>query len=380
MNRPLYCDYQATTPLHPEALKAMLPYLEGKFGNPHSAGHVYGWEGEAIIDVARDQIAEGLSGRAEDIIFTSGATESNNLVIQGVWERIGHQRPRIVTAATDHKCVLEAAAHCERQGADLVVLPVGSDGRVDMDTAHIAITDQTALVSIMTVNNEIGVVQDIAVLAGKAQEVGALMHTDAAQAFGKLDLAELAGKVDFMSLSAHKIYGPKGVGALYVRAGKSRYLRPQMHGGGQEQGLRSGTLSPALIAGFGKAAAICLRDRAQEEQRMKGLWDRFARSLASAIPDAIINGSANNRWWGNMNITLPVPDGDRLMADLPDLALSSGAACASAVEGPSYVLAALGVPAERAKASLRIGFGRDTTEDDIDTIIAHLVRAVGKQG
>jgi len=379
-DHPIYLDYQATTPLLPEAFAAMKPYFEDRFGNPHSAAHRYGWEAEAGVDLARSQIAAALGVSDDSIVFMSGATEANNLALKGVFAARRSKRPRIVTAVSEHSCILKTVQHLRAYGAEVTLLPVRANGLLDLDTLDAALDDDVALVSIMTVNNEIGVIQDIPAIAHLAHACGALMHSDGAQALGKMDMLPVAAAADLVSLSAHKTYGPKGVGALMVKDSAKRMLVPQMDGGGQEGGLRSGTQAPALVAGFGAAVTHCTADRVQEEGRVTALRDRFLDQLQAQLPDISINGDMTARWVGNLNIGFPVRDAGRLMADLPGLALSSGAACSTAdATATSHVLASLGKTRQQADASLRIGFGRSTTLDDIDRAVAMIVDAVQKQ-
>jgi cysteine desulfurase len=367
---PIYLDYQATTPLDSQALAAMMPYLTSQFGNPHSSTHRYGWEGKAGVDVARGQIANLINAGAEDIIFTSGATEANNLALRGVME--ASHRKRLITIATEHSCVLETALDLRGRGYTVTILPVEADGLVSLDALESVLSEDVALVSVMLVNNEIGVIQPIAEIARMAHDVGALVHSDAAQGVGKIPVDVNALDLDLMSISAHKLYGPKGIGALYVRPGT--LLRPQMLGGGQERGLRSGTLSPALCVGFGKACALAV-----PADVYAPFWHRIVGALESAGINFKINGSRTARFFGNLNISFPGLSGARLLADLRGLALSSGAACASAANKNSYVLEALGVPDTIAQASLRIGFGRMTSDAEIDMAIEKLIAAVRAQ-
>ncbi len=377
---PIYMDYQATTPLLPEALDAMMPYLTERFGNPHSAAHRYGWEAEAALDIAREQVAGALGRPVGDVIFTSGATEANNLAVKGLWEGLGARRPKVVTLASEHSCVLRSVAHIAQLGADVTLLPVGADGRLDLNVLSDAMSDDVAFVSVMTVNNEIGTVQDMRAIAEIVHAHGALLHSDAAQALGKIDMVPIAQAADMISLSAHKTYGPKGVGALVANDRARRVLVAQQDGGGQEAKLRSGTQAPALVAGFGAAVQICEQDRAQEESRLSTLRDRFLTRLRAEVPDMCINGSMDHRWVGNLNIRFPVRDAGRLMADLPILAVSSGAACSSGdAAATSHVLAALGLSRAEAEASLRIGFGRMTDEAEVDAAADMLAEAVHRQ-
>lgn len=375
-----YMDYQSTTPLDERVLAVMMPYLTDKFGNPHSAEHRFGWEAEAALDVAREQVAGVIGAETSSITFLSGATEANNLAIKGAMEVWGDKRPHLVTVATEHKCVLEAAHACKRAGYRLTVLPVDADGLLDLNRLEDEIDDETALVSVMAVNNEIGVTQPLRDIGALCRARGVLFHTDAAQAFGKISLDVNDMNIDLMSISGHKIYGPKGVGALYRRQAREAAIAPQMHGGGQEDGLRAGTQAPALVAGFGKAADLCAVDMAQEAGRLDSMMTRLKAGLRACAPGLFINGHEKKRWIGNLNVCFPGLDGDRLFADIRGLAVSSGAACASAVTGPSYVLEALGVSEQNANASLRIGIGRMTTDDDIDFAIGKVREAVEKQG
>jgi cysteine desulfurase len=353
----------------------MQPYLLERFGNPHSQ-HRYGWEAEAAVDAARGRIAQLLNAPSETIVFTSGATEASNLALKGVLTAPGQRRRRIVTVATEHSCVLDTAEYLRELGAELTLLGVDADGLISLDEAERAIGDDVAIVSVMAVNNEIGVIQPVAEIAAMAKRAGAVMHCDAAQAFGKLPLDVEALGVDLLSVSGHKIYGPKGIGALYVRPGTR--LAPQMHGGGQEgNGLRSGTLAPMLCVGLGKAAEIAAAQMAADRQHAEALW---TRALAALEKPYRINGSTTARWRGNLNVSFPGVDGARLLADLRGLAVSAGAACASAKGKPSHVLAALGLPEALAKASLRIGWGRFTTADEIDRAMAMISAAVRAQG
>lgn len=371
MPAPIYLDYQATTPLCAEARAAMAPYFDAKFGNPHSE-HRYGWEADAGVEVARSQIASLIGVAPETLIFTSGATEAANLAMKGVLS--ASPRRRIVTLATEHSCVLESARWLESVGAELTLLGVDGDGLVRLDELAAALGDDVALVAVATVNNEIGVIQPLAEIAALAKAAGALTFVDAAQAAGKIALD--AGAFDLVSVSAHKLYGPKGIGALHVKPGTK--LAPQMHGGGQEgDGLRSGTLSPALCAGFGAAAALASARMAKDAVHAATLWDR----MVAGLPPHRINGSTTQRWRGNLNVSFEGLDGARLLADvLRSVALSSGSACAAAKGKPSHVLAALGLSDHLARATLRMGWGRETSAADIDTAAAAIRGAVAAQG
>lgn len=380
MKTPVYLDYQATTPMDKRVLDVMMPYLTSAFGNPHSSTHRFGWEAEAALDIAREQVADVIGAKSDDIYFTSGATESNNLVLKGVMDVWGKKKPHLITVATEHKCVLEAAKACERAGYRVIYLPVDGRGLIDLDQLASVLSPETALVSIMGVNNEIGVIQPLAAIGRLCREVGALFHTDAAQAFGKVALNVEDMHIDFMSISGHKIYGPKGVGALYKRAGHKTALTPQMSGGGQEGGVRSGTQAPALVAGIGAAAALCSAEMLQEQGRLSTMMTRFKGALMKAMPKLLINGDEDLRWAGNLNASFPGLDGDLLLANIRSLAVSSGAACASAVSGPSYVLQAIGRSEAEAKSALRIGFGRFTSDEDVDFAAETLISAVEAMG
>ena len=365
---PLYLDYGATTPLDPAVADAMAPWGIDGFGNPHSA-HLWGYRAKAAVEIARDRVAALIGAPPETIAFTSGATESVNWALKGAMTHPGQTRRRIVTVATEHSCVLETAAYLATLGAHLTILPVRGNGLLDLGDLQRAMGDDVALVSVMLVNNEIGVVQPIAEIAEIAHARGAIMHCDAAQGFGKIAIDVDAMGVDLLGLTAHKIYGPKGVGALYRRP--FTMLTPLLHGGGQEDG-RSGTLPTALIAGLGSAAAIAGDRMAADAAHAVMLNARFRAALR--VPFSL-NGDAEARWPGNVNIGFPginVP----LLADLPGLALSSGSACAAVTGRPSHVLTALGLSDAAARASLRLGFGRFTTAAEIDAAAAQIDAAV----
>jgi len=378
MAAPVYLDYQATTPLDPRVFEVMRPYYEGKFGNPHSATHRYGWEAAAGIDFAREQLAESLHVSPAELVFTSGATESNNLAIKGVMEARGSGH--IITVVSEHKCVLETVKSLEGRGFDVSYLSIDKDGLIDLDELKRTIRPDTGLISIMAVNNEIGVIQPLKDIANIAHEHDILFHCDAAQALGKMPLDLKDFGVDLASFSGHKIYGPKAVGALYVRSGAPLIrLKPVIDGGGQEGGIRSGTLSPALCAGFGAAVAIANQEMDQEQERAKRHFHMMLDGLQQHIPDLQINGSLKHRLYSNLNLSFPGLDGSRLLRDLRGLAVSSGAACASAVSGPSYVLEALGLSKDIAQSTLRIGTGRFTTDIEIQNAVAEIVAAYRKQ-
>jgi cysteine desulfurase len=368
---PVYLDHHATTPLDPQVLDAMLPYFTERFGNPHSAQHAYGWTAEAAIERARAEVAALIGVLPEDIVFTSGATEANNLAIRGAAHAT--DRRHVLTCATEHPCVLESCRALAHEGFEITELPVRADGLLDRDRLSAALRPNTALVSIMTANHEIGVLQPISEIAKLCQERGILLHTDAAQAAGRIALDVAVLGVDLMSLSAHKLYGPKGIGALYVRRGVR--LAPLFAGGGQERGLRPGTLPTPLCVGFGKACALAQEELAAEAARVRALRDRLYEGLRVALPDIRRNGAAAPRLPNNLNLCLPGIDAEDLLAALPELALATGAACASATQEPSAVLRALGLSDEAIAGSIRIGLGRTTTANEVEFALDRLIAA-----
>ncbi len=377
-NRPVYLDNQATTRCDPRVVAAMLPWFTEHYGNPHSVEHVMGLEAEAAVEDARALVADLIGADAKELVFTSGATESNNIAIKGAARfalRSGNERRRIVTVATEHKCVLESVADLAEEGFEPVFLPVRPDGLLDPDTLRQALEVPTLLVSVMAVNNEIGVIQDIAGLAAIAKQAGALFHTDIAQATGKIPLDLTGWKVDLASISGHKIYGPKGVGALYVRRRPRVRLSPLFSGGGQERGLRSGTLPAPLIVGLGEACRLAKAEMAEEAKRLGALRDDLLNRLRAEVPGIGVNGSVDARIAGNLNLTFPSATADDLMARVPDLCVSTGSACSSATIEPSYVLRALGLSEDAASRTLRIGIGRFTSPADIDYAAAALAAA-----
>ena len=377
-NRPVYLDNQATTRCDPRVVSVMLPWFSDHYGNPHSVEHVMGIEAEAAVEDARGHVATLIGADAKEIVFTSGATESNNIAIKGAARnalRAGNERRRVVTVATEHKCVLESVADLADEGFEPVFLPVRPDGLLDPDALREALTVPTLLVSVMAVNNEIGVVQNIAALAAIAKQAGALFHTDIAQATGKIPVDLNAWKVDLASISGHKIYGPKGGGALYVRRRPRVRLVPLFSGGGQERGLRSGTLPAPLVVGFGEACRLAQAEMADEAGRLAGLRDRLLDRLRAAIPEIVVNGDMQARIAGNLNLTFPDVAASDLMARVPDLCVSTGSACSSAAIEPSYVLRAIGLTDDAASRTLRVGLGRFTSAADIDYAAAALAAA-----
>ena len=377
-NRPVYLDNQATTPCDPRVVAAMLPWFTERFGNPHSAEHQMGQEAAAAVEAARAEVAALIGAEAREIVLTSGATEANNIAIKGAARFAAGQddpRRRVITVATEHKCVLESMADLAAEGFEPVVLPVRPDGLLDPDALRDALRVPTLLVSTMAVNNETGVVQDIAALAGAARAAGALFHTDAAQAAGKIPLDVHAQGIDLLSLSGHKLYGPKGVGALYVRRRPRVRLAPLFSGGGQERGLRSGTLPTPLVVGLGEACRLAGLEMAGEADRLAGLRDRLLAGLRRGMPGLAVNGSWEHRIPGNLNLTFPAPALTLLQA-VPELCASTGSACSSAEVEPSYVLRALGLSDEAASRSLRLGLGRFTSAADVDFAADALLAAV----
>jgi cysteine desulfurase len=377
-NRPLYLDYQATTPTDPRVVEAMLPWFTEKFGNPHSRNHAYGWEAEEATDIAREHIAALIGASSKEIIYTSGATESNNLAIKGVLRFHRSKKDHLITCVTEHKCVLDSARYLEEEGFRVTYLPVQEDGLISLDALREAITEQTALVSIMAVNNEIGVVQPLAAIGALCREKGVYFHTDAAQAVGKIPMDVEAMCIDLLSISGHKVYGPKGIGALYVRRRPRVRLQALIHGGGQERGLRSGTLPTPLCVGLGEACRLAKEEMGAEHTHLSALRDVFLGVLRGRLTDIFINGSVDQRIPGNLNISFAFVEGESLMMGIKDLSVSSGSACTSASLEPSYVLRALGVEEELAHTSLRIGLGRFTTTEEVEYAANRIAEQVEK--
>ena len=374
--RPIYLDYQATTPTDPRVVDAMLPFFHERFGNPHSAQHALGWDAEAAVEKARAQVAALIGAEPREIVFTSGATESNNLAIKGAARFHKDRKRRVVTIETEHKCVLESCRRLEKEGCDVVFLPVEANGLLDLDRLAAAVTEETAVVSVMAVNNEIGVIQPLAEIGAICRAKGAYFHTDAAQAVGKIPIDVQAMAIDLLSLSGHKVYGPKGIGALYVRRRPRVRLEPLFDGGGQERGFRSGTLPAPLCVGLGEACALAARELAQEAARLERLKDKLLAGLTGRLEGVAVNGDPARRIPGNLNLSFAGIDSEALMEAMPGLAVSTGSACTSAAVEPSYVLRGIGLPDELARASLRIGLGRFTTEDEVDRAVERIVAAV----
>ncbi|KAK2861742.1 hypothetical protein Q5P01_001275 [Channa striata] len=364
--RPLYMDFQATTPMDPRVLDAMLPYQVNYYGNPHSRTHAYGWESETAMETARKQVAELIGADPREIIFTSGATESNNIAIKGVARFYQAKKRHIITTQTEHKCVLDSCRILEAEGFSVTYLPVQKNGLLDLELLEASIRPDTSLVSVMTVNNEIGVKQPVKDIGRICRSKGVFFHTDAAQAVGKVPIDVSDWKIDLMSISAHKIYGPKGVGALYVRRRPRVRLEPLQNGGGQERGLRSGTVPTPLAVGLGAACSIAQQEMEYDHQRVSMLANRLVQKIMSEIPDVIMNGDPEQRYPGCINLSFAYVEGESLLMALKDVALSSGSACTSASLEPSYVLRAIGADEDLAHSSIRFGIGRFTTEEEVD--------------
>jgi cysteine desulfurase len=374
---PIYMDNHATTPVDPRVLEEMLPYFTNKFGNAASRNHSFGWAGEEAIETARERIAKLIGATPKEIIFTSGATESDNLAIKGVAEMYREKGNHIITAVTEHKAVLDTCKRLEKSGFRVTYLPVQKDGLVDLDDLKRAMDEKTILVTIMAANNEIGVVQPIAEIGKLCHEKGVIFHTDATQYVGKVPMDVIKQNLDLVSISGHKMYGPKGVGALYVRRKNPRVqLSPLIDGGGHERGMRSGTLNVPGIAGLGKACAICSEEMPQESCRMAGLRNRLRDKIMSSLDEVYINGSIEHRLPNNLNISFAYVEGESLLMGINDIAVSSGSACTSATLEPSYVLKALGTGDDLAHSSIRFGLGRFNTEAEVDYVAARVTETV----
>ncbi len=374
---PIYLDYSATTPVDPRVAEKMIPYLTEKFGNPASRSHSFGWEAERAVEQAREQVAALVNADPKEIVWTSGATESNNLAIKGAAHFYKGKGRHLITVKTEHKAVLDTCRELERQGFEVTYLGVQENGLIDLDEFRAAIRPDTVLASVMFVNNEIGVIQDIPALGEICREKGVLLHVDAAQATGKVDIDLARLKVDLMSFSAHKTYGPKGVGALYVRRKPRVRLEAQMHGGGHERGMRSGTLATHQIVGMGEAFRIAREEMHTETERIRMLRDKLLKGLLD-IEEVHVNGDMERRVAGNLNVSFNYVEGESLIMAIKDLAVSSGSACTSASLEPSYVLKALGRNDELAHSSIRFSIGRFTTEEEIDYAVRLLHEKIGK--
>ena len=374
---PIYMDNHATTPVDPRVLAEMLPYFTEKFGNAASRNHAYGWEGEQAVNYARARIARLINARPNEIIFTSGATESDNLAIKGVAEMYREKGDHIITCTIEHKAVLDTCKRLEKHGYKVTYLPVQKDGLIDLQELKNAFTDKTILVTIMAANNEVGVVQPFEEIGKLCHERGVLFHSDATQAIGKLPVDVEAHGIDLMSISAHKMYGPKGVGALYVRNKNPRVrLTAQMDGGGHERGMRSGTLNVTGIVGFGKACELAEEEGAQESCHLAGLRNRLRDKILASLDEVYVNGSMEHRLSGNLNLSFAYVEGESLLMGINDVAVSSGSACTSATLEPSYVLKALGTGDELAHSSIRFGLGRFNTETEVDYVAERVIDTV----
>jgi len=367
---PIYMDNNATTPVDPRVLETMMPYFTEKFGNAASRSHSYGWTAEAAVEAARETLTRFVGGSSpKEIVFTSGATEADNLAIKGVAEYLGAKGNHIITTVVEHKAILDTCKRLQRQGFEVTYLPVGKDGLVDPDDVRKAITDKTILVSVMLVNNEVGTWQPVNEIGAITRERGVLFHTDAVQGLGKVPFDVETSKVDLVSMSAHKMYGPKGVGALWVRRTKPRIrLASQMDGGGHEHGMRSGTLNVTGIVGFAKAAELAMQELEQEAARLLRLREKLRTTIQGALEETFVNGSVERRMPGNLNLSFAFVEGEAMMMAIKDVAVSSGSACTSASLEPSYVLKAMGVGDELAHSSIRFGLGRFTTEEEVDYV------------
>ena len=376
---PIYMDNHATTPMDPRVLEEMLPYFVEKFGNAASRNHQFGWEAEQAVETARERIAKLIGATSKEIIFTSGATESDNLAIKGVAEMYREKGNHIITAATEHKAVLDTCKRLEKYGYRVTYLPVQASGMIDLEDLKRAIDDKTILVTIMAANNEIGVLQPVEAIGKLCHEKGVLFHSDATQAVGKVPVDVNKQNIDIMSISAHKMYGPKGVGALYVRRRNPRVqLTAIIDGGGHERGMRSGTLNVPGIVGLGKACAIASEEMPQESCRIAGLRNRLKDKLFAELDECYINGSMEQRLPGNLNVSFAYVEGESLLMGINDVAVSSGSACTSATLEPSYVLKALGAGDDLAHSSIRFGIGRFNTEAEVDYVAAKVSETVKK--
>jgi cysteine desulfurase len=373
---PVYLDNHATTPIDPRVLEAMLPFFTLRFGNAASNSHSFGWEAAAAVEKARRQIAASIGASPQEIVFTSGATESDNLALKGVAEACSDKGDHIITAVTEHKAVLDSCRHLEKIGCRVTYLPVGSDGLIDLDQLKDAFTERTILVSIMAANNETGVLQPMDEIGKLCRERGVLFHSDAVQALGKVPLDVNLAQLDLASLTAHKVYGPKGCGALYVRQDATARLVPLIDGGGHENGLRSGTLNVPGIVGFGKTCEIAQQEMPEESCRLAGLRNRLRDRLMAELDHVAINGSMEHRLPGNLNMSFLEVEGETLLTGLNDVALSSGSACSSGKTHASYVLKALGLSDEAAGSAIRFGIGRFNTEAEIDYVAGRIIELV----
>ncbi|MEK6584140.1 MAG: IscS subfamily cysteine desulfurase [Nitrospirota bacterium] len=379
MNLPVYMDNHSTTRVDPKVVEEMLPYFTSYFGNAASRNHSFGWDADKAVEAARERLARIINAESREIIFTSGATESNNLALKGVAEMYVEKGNHIITQVTEHRSVLDTAKRLEKSGMNVTYLPVDKDGLVDPDDVRKAITDRTVLISIMLVNNEIGVIQPVEEIGRIAKERGILFHCDATQGVGKIPVDVHSMGIDLLSYTAHKLYGPKGVGALYVRRKNPRVrLAPMMDGGGHERGMRSGTLNVPGIVGFGKACEIAMEVMEEESARLIYLREKLRKGIMDSLDEVSVNGHLTKRMPGNINLSFAYVEGESLLMGLREIALSSGSACTSATLEPSYVLQALGVSAELAHSSVRFGLGRFNTEEEVDYVIKRVAETVNR--
>lgn len=379
MKLPIYMDNHATTRVDPRVFEAMTPHFHDVFGNAASRNHSFGWQAEEAVERARKQVADLIGATAKEIVFTSGATESDNLALKGVAEMYAEKGNHIITAATEHKAILDTCKRLEKEGLRVTYLPVKADGLIDLDMLREAITDKTILISIMYANNEIGVLQPVAEIGKIAKSRGVLFHTDATQAIGKVPVSVIKENIDLASISGHKMYGPKGVGALYVRRKSPRVqITAQMDGGGHERGMRSGTLNVPGIVGLGEACALCQQGMPEESQRLRHLRDKLKDTLMNELDEVFVNGSLEHRLPNNLNISFAYVEGESLLMGINDIAVSSGSACTSATLEPSYVLKALGAGDDLAHSSIRFGLGRFNTEEEVDYVAGKVIEVVRK--
>lgn len=376
--RPLYLDAQATTPTDPRVLDAMLPHMTCYYGNPHSRTHAYGWESEEAMETARSKVALLINADPKEIIFTSGATESNNIAVKGVGRFYKMKKKHVITTQTEHKCVLDSCRQLEHEGFRVTYLPVNEKGRISLEQLDEVMTPDTSLVSVMAVNNEIGVVQDLKAIGDLCRSKKVFFHTDAAQAVGKIPIDVNDMKIDLMSISGHKLYGPKGIGAIYVRRRPRVRVEPVQSGGGQERGIRSGTVPTSLVVGLGEACEIAGREMDYDSKRIKELSDRLVNGITSQLPNVVFNGDPDNTYPGCINLSFAFVEGESLLMALKDVALSSGSACTSASLEPSYVLRAIGADEDLAHSSIRFGIGRFTTDEEVDYTVKRTVNEVNR--
>lgn len=377
LNLPIYMDYQSTTPIDPKVTEVIHEEMLEGFGNPHSKSHAFGWSAEEKMEIARKQVASVVNANPKEIIFTSGATESNNMAIRGLAEFYGDEKNHIITVETEHKCIINTARHLATKGFNVTFLPINNQGLINLEELEKAITPKTLCVSIMAVNNEIGVIQPLEEIGKITRKHGVFFHTDIAQAFGKIEIDVEKMNIDLASISSHKIYGPKGIGALFIRRKPRVRIVPLIQGGGQERGLRSGTMPTPLIVGFGLASEIAQKQMKEDHIRIQKLTDKMANELLS-LEEVYLNGHQTQRVAGNLNISFGFIEGESMMMSISDLAVSSGSACTSASLEPSYVIKALGVSEELAHTSIRFGIGRFTTEEEVDYAIALIKSKVAK--